>query len=154
MFTSLVNGTLPFIHALVKAFADLDHPVGQFLQGLVDEGIGHLLVIGIGHGASYGGERVGITAKSDGQLDAVDIVFRFEETDDGGADRSGTGGIETVGVVEVGIPLVRPVGIVLVEDMLPDEVLVLPVLQVEDGRAVASAPLKPSGWLCVGAAVS
>ena len=73
------------IHALIKAFADIYHPVWEFLHGLVDEGIGHLFVKSIGHGACYGSKGIGVAAKSNGKLDAINIILGFQETDDGWA---------------------------------------------------------------------
>ena len=134
MFTSLVNGTLPFIHALVKAFADPNHPVGEFLHGLIDKGIGHVVVMGVGHRASDGGEGVSIPTKGDGQLDAIHIVARLQETDDGGAYGAGTGGIEGIVIVEISIALIGPVGIIRIQDVFSDEFLVLSTFQMEDGE--------------------
>ena len=48
------------IHPLIKPLADIHHPVGEFLEGLVDEGVGHVLVVGVSHGAGDGSEGVGI----------------------------------------------------------------------------------------------
>lgn len=48
------------IYPLIKPLADIHHPGGELLDGLVDEGIGHLLAVGVGHRAGDGSEGVGI----------------------------------------------------------------------------------------------
>ena len=43
------------IHPLIKPLTDIYHPGGELFEGLVDESVGHLFVVGIGHGAGDGG---------------------------------------------------------------------------------------------------
>ena len=128
------------IHHLIKPFADVDHPGGEFLHGLVDEGVGHLFVIGVGHGTCDGGEGVGIATQGDGEFDAVDIVLGVKETDDGRTYRSCTGGVKCIGIVEVGVFLVCPVWIILMKDVLTHELLVLAILQMEYGECRGHCP--------------
>jgi len=38
------------VHHFIKPLTNFHHPLWQFLHCLINQGIGHLLVIGIGHG--------------------------------------------------------------------------------------------------------
>ena len=53
--------------AFVKPFIYGNHPVGKFLQGSVDQAVGHLAVEGIGHRPGDGGKGIGIAAQGDGK---------------------------------------------------------------------------------------
>ena len=56
--TRLVETLFCFIHYLIKPLTDIHHPIGQFLQCLIYQSIGHLIVVGIGYGACDGSEGV------------------------------------------------------------------------------------------------
>ena len=49
-------------NAFVKPFIYGNHPFGKFLQGSVDQAVGHLAVEGIGHRTGDGGKGVSIAA--------------------------------------------------------------------------------------------
>ena len=50
-FHKACEGLFYSIYSFIKPLADIYHPVWEFLHGLVDESVGHLLVVGIGHAA-------------------------------------------------------------------------------------------------------
>ena len=50
----LVEQLFYSIYPLIKPLIDIYHLGGELLEGLVDEGVGHLFVVGIGHGAGDG----------------------------------------------------------------------------------------------------
>lgn len=62
-------------NAFVKPFIYGNLPFGKFLQGIVDQAVGHLAVEGIGHRPGDGGKGVSIAAQGNGKADAVHIVF-------------------------------------------------------------------------------
>ena len=72
----------PF-HEGIELVVEVKHPVGEFGFGMLDEGIGHFLIVGVCHRTCDGCKGVGIASEGDGELEAVGIVFALEKTDDG-----------------------------------------------------------------------
>ena len=74
---SFTNKLTTIINQLIKPLANIYHPFWKFLLCLIDEGIWHLLVIGIGHRACNGGKSVNIGAfpKIHRHIEMVDEGF-------------------------------------------------------------------------------
>lgn len=70
LFLSLFNATL-----LVKLIIGLLHPFRKLLQSLIDQRLGHFLIVGVCHRTGDCSQCVSIATKGYGKTQAVHIVF-------------------------------------------------------------------------------